>query len=99
MQHTIKIPTDKSPRFALGQIVATPGALDLAGDSINLGEYIGRHWVGDWSEMDEEDRQENELSIKQGFRIFSSYETGSGRLWVITEWDRSVTTVLSLEDY
>lgn len=99
MRPAIKLPTDKTPRFAIGQIVATPGALALADEGVNLGELIGRHWAGDWSEMDEEDQQENELSLTEGFRIFSSYTTQRGRVWVITEADRSLTTLLLPDEY
>ena len=86
-------------RFRLGKIVSTPNALDqLTQDDILMG--IQRHQAGDWGDMDEHDRQENELSLKQGLRLLSVYHAGSGvKFWLITEADRSATTVLLPEDY
>ena len=88
-------------RFALGAIVATPGALRaLEGASENPGSFIRRHVIGDWGELDEEDRRENELSVARGFRLLSSYTLSSGtKLWVITEADRSSTTLLLPSEY
>jgi len=58
------------------------------------------HQAGDWGDLPEEDRQENELSLQQGFRLLSAYSSAQGvRFWIITEGDRSVTTVLLPEDY
>jgi hypothetical protein len=91
----------KQPLFSLGQIVATPGALtalEKAGQTPQ--EFIARHVCGDWGELDEHDRKENELGLKRGFRLLSSYRTDANqKIWVITEADRSVTTVLLPEDY
>jgi hypothetical protein len=88
--------------FPLGQIVATPGALDVLTQARQSPhEFLNRHAIGDWgSELSEEDRAENQYSLQHGFRILSSYRTTSGvKLWIITEADRSVTTVLLPEDY
>jgi hypothetical protein len=88
--------------FPLGQIVATPGALNaLTQAKQSPQEFLNRHVVGDWgSELSEEDKVENQYSLQHGFRILSSYRTTSGvKLWIITEADRSVTTVLLPEDY
>ena len=87
--------------FPLGRVVATPGALRaLQKAEQEPGEFINRHVNGDWGEVPEEDRQENELSVKQGFRILSAYTTSAGdRIWVITEADRSATTLLLPEEY
>jgi hypothetical protein len=88
--------------FPLGQIVATPGALSaLGGEGINSDALLTRHVTGDWGELSEEDRRENEFSIKEGFRILSAYKlprTGA-KLWIITEADRSVTTILLPDEY
>lgn len=63
-------------------------------------ELLLRHVNGDWGDLDDEDKKENELSVKEGFRILSAYELDTGvKLWVITEWDRSVTTILLPEEY
>jgi hypothetical protein len=86
-------------KFRLGHIVSTPNALArLTQDDILAG--IQRHQAGDWGDMPEEDREENELSLQQGFRLLSIYRSVSGfTFWIITEADRSVTTVLMPEDY
>jgi len=78
--------------FPLGQIVATPGALSALGDEgIGSEGLLQRHVTGDWGELSEDDRRENELSVKEEFRILSAFKlprTGV-KLWVITEADRS----------
>ena len=91
----------KRSRFPLGRLVATPGALQALRESMqNAVEFLARHGSGDWGEVCEEDRQENELSLKEGFRILSAYRTKLGeKIWVITEADRSVTTILLPEEY
>jgi hypothetical protein len=84
----------------LGRIVATPGALKLLEE---YGEvplrYLARHRSEDWGEIDEHDRRENELSLKYGWRILSSYPVGEQTLWIITEADRALTTILLPEEY
>ena len=89
------------PLFNLGQVVATPGALaalEEAGQSPI--EFLQRHQTGDWSEMVREDQEENQRAVEQGFRVFSSYKLSTGKkLWVITEWNRSVTTLLLPLEY
>ena len=73
-------------------------ALDEAGQTSM--EFLHRHVTGDWGDLDEHDRQENELALQKGLRLFSAYQTSKGvRVWVITEWDRSATTLLLPEDY
>jgi len=89
-------------RFALGQTFITPGAeeaLMIAGQTAI--EFLRRHMSCDWgSELSDEDVQENELSLKEGFRLLSAYRTGKGqKLWIITEADRSATTVLLPSEY
>lgn len=88
-------------RFPLGQIVATPGALiALREAGVAPWELLARHQSGDWGEVDEHDRRENELSLREGFRILSSYTLPNGvRLWILTESDRSSTCLLKPEDY
>jgi hypothetical protein len=85
--------------FEPGQIVATPGALDLAEQGVNLLAYLKRHLNGDWGEMDEEDKKENNFSLMNGYRLLSAYKTRLGKLWIITEADRSVTTFLLPDEY
>ena len=83
-------------RFVLGQIVATPGALEAlekAGQTPD--EFISRHVSADWGELDEHDIQENNDALERGSRLFSAYHlSDQTKIWVITEWDRSATTVL-----
>jgi len=87
--------------FALGRTVATPGAIEAAGDDAShvLGTVLRRHASGDWSEMDEEDQQENRAAIADGSRILGAYTVAGVKFWAITEWDRSSTTVLLPAEY
>lgn len=85
--------------FELGRLLITPTA-QTAVDQTDVLEAIQRHSVGDWGELCEEDCQENELSLKEGFRPLSAYSGRNGtKFWIITEADRSSTTVLLPEDY
>lgn len=90
----------KAKALALGRLVATPGALELLRETgeepLNL---LARHRSGDWGELDAQDRQENELSVRHGFRVLSSYPVGKQKVWIITEADRSVTAILLPEEY
>jgi hypothetical protein len=92
--------------FPLGRIVMTTNLqrklLEASPDTWEdeLKGFITRHASGDWGDIAEEDQRENELSVRQGFRIFSAYTTSKGiKVWVITEADRSVTTALLPQDY
>ena len=91
----------KRPLFELGQTVATPGALaSLQQAEEEPFTYLLRHVTGDWGDLPEEDIEENERSLEQDLRIFSAYHLSSGvKIYVITEWDRSVTTLLLPEEY
>ena len=88
-------------RFALGQTFITPGAeeaLQIAGQTAI--EFLRRHMSCDWGELSDDDVQENELSLRRGFRLLSAYLTAKGqKLWIITEADRSATTLLLPEEY
>jgi hypothetical protein len=87
--------------FSLGRIVATRGALEtLARAGQDAKGFLERHALGDWGELDEHDRAENDYSLVHGFRILSSYRTAAGEtLWIITEADRSSTCLLRPDDY
>ena len=85
--------------FNPGNIVATPGALDLVDQGVNLRTYLQRHLQGDWGELCPEDKSENNRSLRLGFRLLSAYETPCGKLWIITEADRSATTFLLPDEY
>lgn len=89
------------PRFALGQVVATPGALDALRETNQTPfEFLSRHVAGDWGEVSAEDSQENEFSVQHGLRILSAYTLTTGvKLWLITEADRSYTTLLLPSEY
>ena len=88
-------------KFPLGRTVATPGALDALQEA---GEgpayYLDRHITGDWGDVPPEDAKENELSLQKGFRILSAYTLSTGvKIWLITEADRSATTILLPSEY
>lgn len=93
--------TIREMKFRLGKIVATPGALQAlheSGDS--PWSFLVRHVQGDWGDLCEEDKRLNDEAIKDGSRILSAYSTAKGqKVWVITEGDRSATTLLLPEDY
>ena len=84
----------------LGRVLATPGALELlvqaGGHPFDL---LARHATGDWGELCAFDRRQNEAALREGYRVLSSYPIGTERVWVVTEADRSVTTILLPEEY
>jgi hypothetical protein len=84
----------------LGRVVATPGALKLLSE---IGEdpfdFLARHETGDWGELCAFDRRQNQIALREGLRVLSSYSVGEKSVWIITEADRSVTTILLPEDY
>jgi hypothetical protein len=87
--------------FPLGQIVATPGALDaLTRADQTPSEFLCRHSAGGWGQLDVHDTAENLYGLKYGFRVLSSYRTNAGdTLWLITEADRANTTILLPKEY
>ena len=86
------------PRFPVGMTYATPGALAL---DVDLMKYLRRHHCGDWGdELCADDKAANEQALKDGSRLLSCYRTPAGdRLYIITEWDRSVTTIMLPSEY
>src|SRR5438874_12288273 len=95
---------EETTMFALGQTVATPAALHaLAAAGTTPLPFLARHARGDWGDVGEEDRRENELSLTRGFRLFSVYRYDptdpERKVWIITEADRSSTCVLLPADY
>lgn len=94
-----------SPKFALGQTVATVDVVAFAQEhSLDLSPYFLRHCHGDWGNVEESDRRRNDLAVVEGDTIHSKYlisvpGKGSVIIWVITEHDRSVTTILFPSDY
>ena len=97
----MKYAIDRRPLFPLGQLVATPGALaalEKAGQS--PATFLSQHVRGEWGDIPEEDRRENQYSLEHGFRLLSSYRTNANEsIWVITEADRSATTLLLPSEY
>jgi hypothetical protein len=86
------------PKFPLGDVVITANAhTQLA--PVDVQQGLSRHAAGDWGLVCPEDRKENDFSLKAGNRLLSVYLSGGKRFWIITEADRSVTTVLMPEDY
>jgi hypothetical protein len=92
---------DAMKSFPLGQLVATPGALAaLERSGETAGKFIARHACGDWGEVDAGDARLNDAALLDGSRLLSAYRTSKGeKLWIITEADRSVTTILLPEEY
>lgn len=87
------------PRFPLGQTVVTRTALAVL-SSLDIVGALYRHQHGDWGDLGKEDWRANEHALKQGERLLSVYRTADGtKFWVITEWDRSLSTVLLPEEY
>jgi hypothetical protein len=105
MTKTIRVPC--RPSFDLGQIVATPGALAATTNEQRL-HYLTRHSIGDWGHVSREDCDANDEAVKDGSRILSAHPIdvakpckgfGDNTLWIITESDRSVTTLLLPDEY
>src|SRR5262245_27867924 len=96
----------KKNLFKVGHVVATPGFVVLMGDKDDhllhmrtAHEFLTRHVTGDWGEVCREDAQSNDAAVKEGARILSAYTLNGQKFWIITEWDRSVTTFLLPEEY
>ncbi|MCC3380556.1 hypothetical protein ACFQY3_24655 [Paenibacillus farraposensis] len=86
-------------KFSLGRVVGTPGCLQAVSDDEIL-LALRWHISGNWGEISEEDKESNEQALKDGGRLLSAYRAASGvRFWIITEADRSVTTLLLPEEY
>jgi hypothetical protein len=88
-------------QFSLGQVYATPGAIEALNENgQDAIEFLNRHQRGDWGCLSDEDKQENEFSVDKELRIFSAYKLNDDtRIWIITEADRSSTTVLLPAEY
>lgn len=90
------------PRVSLGRVVATPGALEVVRDhGVDLLGLLRRHASGDWGDVGRDDALANDLAADPACpaRLLSAYDTAGGRLWVLTEADRSATTVLLPSEY
>lgn len=97
----LEILNEKSILFPLGSVFMTMGAREILSDSSQEPmEFLVRHQYGDWGEVCKDDADENNFSLKNGFRILSAYKTNGGeKLWIITEADRSATTILLPSEY
>jgi hypothetical protein len=94
-----RIENPRGPLFDLGRVVSTPGALEALTRK-DIAKAVGRHHRGDWGDVGREDWQRNERALYDGSRLSSVYHAGNGtKFWVITEADRSATTVLLPNDY
>jgi hypothetical protein len=92
--------TIQAPLFPLGQIVATPAVTDhFAKQGLSPLDYLSRHVTGDWGDVPPEDAAANVASIERGTRILSSYKVAAETVWIITEADRSSTTLLFPSEY
>ncbi|MEJ7872797.1 MAG: hypothetical protein WKF67_11120 [Rubrobacteraceae bacterium] len=86
--------------FVLGRVVATPGALEVLEEAqTSPSELLARHAAGDWGEVTPADARENKISVREGFRVLSSYVAGGQKIWIITEADRSSTCLLLPSEY
>lgn len=91
-------------KFKLGQVVMTRNISDEISDDTNFSEEIGkclkRYINCDWGEMEKEDKEMNNNAVKNNDdRIFAAYRTSKGKVYIITEWDRSYTTIMFASDY
>jgi hypothetical protein len=91
----------KKALFPLGRIVATPAAIyELERTGRSVAPLLYRHQTGDWGDCGKEDAQHNDEALRNGDRIFSVYQLDAkAKVWIITEWDRSATTILLPSDY
>ena len=105
MTRTVNVVSPEAVKFDLGAVVMTTNFQDRMkrlGENLNdvVRVCLGRHSTGDWGDICPEDRQANDAALKNEQRLMSVYRTRCGtKYWVITEWDRSVTTILLPEDY
>jgi hypothetical protein len=94
--------TTMQPKFELGRCLVTPAAQEAV-SQVRVLECLERHRSGDWGEVSDDDWAENELSLREGYRLLSSYtiddDRSAAHFWIITEADRSTTTVLLPSDY
>lgn len=90
-------------KFPLGQTVMTRGIADRVAVDIKFAEFtmqsLKRHANGDWGNLCEDDKKANENALRVGERLFSAYEQAGRKIWIVTEWDRSATTILFPEEY
>lgn len=87
------------PKFELGGTYSTPGALEALTPE-EMHKFLSRHHRGDWGDLDSEDKKANDQSLIDGSRLLSAYHSAKGtKVWIITEADRSATTILLPSEY
>lgn len=91
-------------KLRLGEVYLSKGVNDRIAEDQNFAEFVlhslKRHLNGDWGDLSDEDKKENDLSLVEGFRILSAYRYRDGtKIWIITEADRFTTTILFPEEY
>ena len=90
-------------KFKLGELVMTRGVNDLVAEDEEFAKFVWeslkRHAREDWGDLSEEDKKENEFSLDKNLRFLSAYKRGNQKIWIITEADRSATTILFPDEY
>jgi len=94
---------DRLSKFELGQLLMTRGVNDLVAEDEEFAKFVWEslkgHAAGDWGDLSEEDKKENELSLDKHLRLLSAYKKNDWKIWIITEADRSATVILFPEEY
>lgn len=95
---------DLKERFETGNLVATKGIVEIGETVEGFNKHLAHTFYelyckGIWGDLSEEDKEENEKAIREGYRIFGAYTVKGIAVWIITEWDRSTTTILLPEEY
>lgn len=87
-------------KFPMGRLVATPGAIAFCDQHmIAMIALVRRHLRGDWGDLSDHDKKANDDALREGSRILNAYTFPQGKVWIITEADRSATCVLLPEEY
>ena len=90
-------------KFEMGGLYMTSGVSDLTHENLEFAKFVAeslaRHALGDWGDLGEEDRQANEDALVSGDRLFSAYTQGEWKIWIVTESDRSATTIMNPSEY
>lgn len=92
------MPHENQPKFPLGRLFATPGVI-MSVPAPDFFAALLRHSMGDWGDVCQEDRAANDLALRKGTRLVSVYHSGDVKFYIITEWDRSLTTALLPSEY
>jgi len=100
---SVEVYVRRNMKFSLGRIVWTRGVNDLVADDIVFAKFVmdslKRHANCDWGELSQDDKKENDFSVGKELRLLSSYQQNDWKIWILTESDRSVTTILFPSEY